>query len=108
MTDDPFEKLFGRRRRPKPNDEQSLLACVPDELSLGLTEDELRKEYGERCGLLFHIEDFHKALSQLCGDKVRATSRTVVVGELPVPLYRKRHPRSPWSVRSSGRSLGHL
>lgn len=94
MTHHPFEKLFGRGRGLKPIDERSLLACVPDELSLGLTEDEIRKEYGERCGLLFHIDDFHKALSRLTGGKVRATYRTVVVGELPVPLYRRAHPTS--------------
>jgi hypothetical protein len=92
MTHDPFEKLFGRRRGLKPIDEQALFACVPDELSLGLTEDEIRRDHGERCGLLFHMEDFHEALSQLVGKKVRATYRTI--GESQVPLYR-RHKQGP-------------
>lgn len=91
MTHDPFDDLFGRRRGLKPIDNQSLLACIPDELSLGLTEEEIRKKYGERFGLLFHIEDFHKALLQLAGDEVRATCRTVV-GGARVPHYRRAHP----------------
>lgn len=94
MTHDPFNKLFGRRRGLNRIDKQCLLACIPDELSLGLTEDEIHKAYGERCGPLFHIEDFREALRQLVGTDVRTTDRK------NVPLYRRTHPRSVDSTRS--------
>jgi hypothetical protein len=91
MTHDPFNKLFGRRRGLNRIDKQCLLACIPDELSLGLTEEEIHKEYGKRCSPLFHIEDFREALRQLVGDDVRTTDRTV--DGKKVPLYRRTHPR---------------
>ena len=91
MTHDLFNDLFGRGRGLKQIDKQCLLACIPDELSLGLTEEEIQKEYGKRRGPLFHIEDFHEALRQLVGGDVRTTDRTV--DGKKVPLYRRTHPR---------------
>jgi hypothetical protein len=79
---------MGNRRGLNPIDNQSLLACIPDEDSMGLTEDEIKKEYGNRCGLLFHIEDFQKALLQLADDEVRSTHRTLP-DRTQVPYYRR-------------------
>jgi hypothetical protein len=88
MTHNPFDDVVPRRRGVRPIDNQSLLACIPDELSLGLTEEEIRKEYVERFSRVFHIKDFHEALLQLVGEQVRSTDRTLIDGT-QVPHYRR-------------------
>jgi hypothetical protein len=93
MTHDPFNKLFGRGCGLNRIDKQCLLACISDEFSLGVTEEEIHMEYGKRCGSLFHIEDFRKALRHLVGDHVRTTDRTV--DGKKEPFYRRTHPREP-------------
>jgi hypothetical protein len=104
MTHDPFNDPFGCGRGLKQIDKQCLLACIPDELSLGLTEEEIQKEYGKRCGRLFHIEDFHEALRQLAEDEVRTTHRTTVGGK-KVPLYRRSGSVAVKCTGSAGKLL---
>jgi hypothetical protein len=45
MTPDQFDDVFGRGRGLNQIDRGCLLACVPDEDSVGLTEDEIKEEY---------------------------------------------------------------
>jgi len=91
MTPDQFDDVFGPGRGLNQIDRGCLLACIPDEGSVGLTEDEIKKEYGKRCGLLFSDAEFHEVLRELTGNDVRTAQKTV--GAKQVTLYRRTHPR---------------
>jgi hypothetical protein len=91
MTPDEFDDVFGGGRGLNQIDRGCLLPCIPDEDSVGLTEDEIKKEYGKRCGLLFSDAEFQEVLRELTGNDVRTTDRTV--DGKKVPLYRRTHPR---------------